>query len=65
MEIDVTDIIENHELTDYSDSVHNSGLDNIGQITWSNAVRACEAMEAPPVRRSWDRPALPSHSARA
>lgn len=47
MEIDVTAIIEGHELTDYSDSIANSGLQNIGQITWRNAVNACAAMDDP------------------
>lgn len=37
MEIKVTHIVE-LDCSQFSDSIHNSGLDNIGQITWRNAV---------------------------
>jgi hypothetical protein len=38
MELNVTPIIEEHDPTEFSDSVHNSGLDNIGEITWRRAL---------------------------
>ena len=47
MEINVTRIMNDHDLTEYSNSVHSSGLSNIGQITWRNAVEACEALDSP------------------
>lgn len=47
MEINVTALMNDHDLSSYSDSIANSGLQNIGQITWRNAVEACEAMETP------------------
>ena len=46
MEINVTHIMA-RDLSDYSDSIANSGLQNIGQITWRNACEACEAMSTP------------------
>ena len=46
MEINVTRIMNETELTDFSDSIFNSGLDNIGQITWRNA---CAEMKSDPL----------------
>lgn len=45
MEINVTDLISNYmdEPTAYSDSVANSGLSNIGQITWQRALAVEES----------------------
>lgn len=45
MEIDITTLIEafegGHESPEsFSDSIANSGLVNIGQVTWRNAVKA-------------------------
>lgn len=37
MEINVNKLLD-HRLEDYSDSVFNSGMQNIGRITWNNAV---------------------------
>ena len=37
MEIDITHL-EHEETTQWSDSIANSGLQNIGQVTWRNAV---------------------------
>ena len=38
MEIDVTEYVEEHDCTRYSNSIANSGLQNIGEITWRNAM---------------------------
>lgn len=45
MEIDITGLIEAFEsyaesAKSFSDSIANSGLSNIGQVTWRNAVKA-------------------------
>jgi len=37
MEINITDFILNSDKKSYSNSIANSGLDNIGAITWDNA----------------------------
>jgi hypothetical protein len=37
MEIAITDFIKNEDLTNYCNSIANSGLQNIGEITWNNA----------------------------
>jgi sulfatase maturation enzyme AslB (radical SAM superfamily) len=42
MEIDITCLAE-HRLENYSDSIANSGLQNIGQITWNNALDCKES----------------------
>ncbi len=47
MEINVTRIMEDHDLESYSDSVFNSGLSNIGQVTWRNACQAIEDLDEP------------------
>ncbi len=39
IEIDVTVYVEDHDCSLYSDSVFNSGLQNIGEITWRNACQ--------------------------
>jgi len=46
MEVNVTAVMT-HNLADYSNSVARSGLANIGQVTWQNAVEAIEALDAP------------------
>lgn len=39
--INVTHLVSNSDtLTQYSDSVYNSGLQNTGEVTWRNARRA-------------------------
>lgn len=41
MEIDVTRYVTEFDCSLFSNSVANSGLDNIGQITWNNAKQHC------------------------
>lgn len=43
MEIKVTEYVKNVDCRQFSDSIHNSGLENIGLLTWNNAVRQIEA----------------------
>jgi len=40
MEIEITQFISKEEPKNYSNSIHNSGLQNIGEITWDNAKKA-------------------------
>lgn len=47
MEIEITDLIEAFETYEiaperYADSVYNSGLSNIGVVTWNNAMEDAE-----------------------
>ena len=37
LEIDITEFVNNEDTTEYCNSIANSGLTNIGQITWNNA----------------------------
>jgi len=39
MELNITDFFYNARTKDYQNSVFNSGLENIGTITWNNALR--------------------------
>jgi hypothetical protein len=45
MEIDVTEYVGEQDCAQYSDSIANSGLQNIGEITWRNACE--QATRAP------------------
>ena len=45
MEIDVTKYVHDYDCSQFSDSIANSGLQNIGEITWRNAC--AEAGENP------------------
>lgn len=38
MELDITNLFNDCETTDFQDSVANSGLTNIGEITWQRAL---------------------------
>jgi len=42
MELNITTLVNGIEPTDFSNSIANSGLQNIGEITWRNA---CEYFE--------------------
>lgn len=44
-ELDVTHLID-LDCSQFSDSIHNSGLENIGQVTWRNAVAHVAELEA-------------------
>lgn len=46
MDINVTPFINEHlhNMSKFSDSVFNSGLDNIGEITWNNANDVAEEL---------------------
>lgn len=62
MEINVTAIMTEHTLSDYSDSIARSGRQDIGRVTWRNACEAIEALDTPLVPsegqddlRSWIR----------
>lgn len=39
MMLDVTTYVEGYDMSQFSDSINNSGLQNIGEITWNNAVK--------------------------
>ena len=39
MEIDITLYVTEHDCSQYASSVAETGLSNIGQITWDNAMR--------------------------
>lgn len=39
MEIDITEFYNNADTREYSNSVANSGMANIGEITWNNAQK--------------------------
>lgn len=45
MELSITQFVKAHadHMHRFSDSIANSGLENIGQITWRNAIEAMEA----------------------
>ena len=40
LEINCSHWINNYDLTDFSDSIANSGDKNIGRVTWDNALEA-------------------------
>lgn len=46
MEIDVTEVMS-HDLRSYFDSIANSGLSNIAEVTWRNACAAVGRLESP------------------
>ena len=54
MEIDVTHLVD-EDCRQFSDSIHNSGLQNIGQVTWRNA---CEHAEDNPLVKAEDQDEL-------
>jgi hypothetical protein len=49
MEINVTEYVEDIDCEQFSSSIAESGLENIGRITWRNACHhvACEGLVAP------------------